>query len=293
MAKKLETVGLDRSEHIRRRFPWWIVVVVLVLVVGAGLVYAFQFQIEEAFAPKPTAPPPPPGSDGGQALPPGILYQTTFDDPTGAKDWDIFGDGTISSEFKDGRLVVGVNAMTDTGAWSGLNFTFEDYVLDVDETKIAGPDDNGIIIIFRMTDKQNYNRFDISSDGYYAVSKVRNGVPTTVSNFPIVPSPAIKTGGETNHIRVTARGGVYSFEVNGIPLKLCVSSDPNSKPLWDQNGGCLGGALADSWQDPDIAKGKIGLGAQGIVPHTDDQNPQPALATIAFDNLVVKSPDAP
>lgn len=294
MAKKSETVGLDRSDHApRRRFPWWIIIVVIVLVIGAGLAYMFQIQIGRALAPKPTALPPPPGASGGQPLPAGVLYQANFDDPAGAADWNIFDDTTISSAFQDGKLVVGVKALTDTGGWSGMNFTFDDFKLDVDATKLDGPDDNGIMVIFRSVDKQNYNRFDISSDGYYAVSKVRNGVPTTVSNFPIMPSPAIKLGSETNHITVVARGGTFSFLANGTPLKLCVSSDPNAKPLWDQTGGCLGGSLAESWQDTDLMKGKIGLGAQGFVPHTEDQNPQPAVAKIAFDNLVIKTPDAP
>jgi hypothetical protein len=286
-------VGLDRTDRSRRRFPWWIVVVVAVIGAVAALVFVFQFQIKKALAPKPTALPPPPGASGGQALPPGVLYQTTFDDPAIAKDWELFDDSRISAAIKDSQLVVGVNALTDTGAWSGLNFSFDDFKLDVDAAKIAGPDDNGIIVMFRLTDKQNYDRFDISSDGYYAVSKVRNGLRTTVSDFPVMPSPAIRTGNATNHIRVTGRGSKFSFEVNGTPLKLCVAADGSSKPLWDQNGQCLGGVLADNWQDSDLPKGKIGLGAQGFVPHTGDLNPQPAVATIAFDNLVIKTPDAP
>src|SRR5689334_19598576 len=106
MAKKPETVGLERGEKPRRRFPWWIVIVVIVVLVLAAVGYFFQRQIGRALAPKPTEAPPPPGASGGQ-LPPGVLYQANFDDPAQAADWAIFDDGTISSAFQDGRLVVG------------------------------------------------------------------------------------------------------------------------------------------------------------------------------------------
>lgn len=293
MAKRPLSIGLDRTERAQWRFPWWIVAAIVLVILGAVLAYLFQFQIRRAITPKPTAPPPPPGASGGQAFAPGVLYQTKFDDPASAKDWETFDDGTISAKIKDGTLVVGVNAVTDTGTWSGLNFTFEDFELDVDATKVAGPDDNGIIVIFHLTDRQNYDRFDISSDGYYALSKVRAGVPTIISNFPVNPLPAIKAGNQTNHIRAIGRASVFSFEVNGTPVKLCIAADASSKPVWDQKGNCLGGTLTDSWRDTDFTKGKIGLGAQGFVPHTNAQSPQPAIATIAFNNVVIKSPDTP
>jgi hypothetical protein len=294
MTKKSETVGLDRSDHNPRRgFPWGVIVVFILIVILALVGWLFQRRIGAIFAPKPTELPPPPGQSGGQALPPGVLYQDNFDTADSAKDWDIFDDGTISAAVADGQLEVGVKALSATGTWSGLNFTFEDFTLDVDATKVDGPDDNGIIIIFRMADKQNYDRFDISSDGYYSLSKARNGVPTVVSNFPINTSPAIKTGTATNHITVIAKGGTYSFSVNGTPLKLCVSTDPNAKPIWDQNGQCLGGMLADNWHDPDLTKGKIGLGAQGFVPHSGGDTTEMAIAKIGFDNLVITTPDTP
>jgi len=293
MAKKPETVGLDRSDHAPRRgFPWGVIVAFILIVIASLAAWLFQRQIGKALAPKPTELPPPPGQTGG-SLPPGVLYQDNFDTPDSVKDWDIFNDGTISAALNNGRLEVGVKALTDTGGWSGLNFTFTDFKLDVDATKIDGPDDNGIMVIFRVADKQNYDRFDISSDGYYALSKVRNGVPTIISNFPITPNPAIKTGTDTNHITVVARGGTYTFTVNGMPLKLCTSTDPNAKPIWDQTGKCLGGTLVDSWQDADLTKGKIGLGAQAFVPRSGDQTTQAAIAKIAFDNLVIKTPDTP
>jgi hypothetical protein len=286
--KQPDEVTLHRGERTRRRkFPWWIVLLIFLILAGGLAYYVFQGPIRDAFTPPATLPPTI-SSPSGQGTP-GILYQANFDDTSGATDWETFDDGRISAKIADGALVVGVNAPTDTGTWSGLNYTFQDFVLDVDATKLAGPDDNGIFIVFRLTDKENYNRFDISSDGYYALSVVRDGIRRTVSEFNA--SPAIQVGNAVNHLRLSAIGDTFRFEVNGTVLLMCWSADPAIQPLWDpaNPNQCLGGTLLDSWQNADISQGKIGLGAQGIL----GIDMPTASATVAFDNLVIKTPDAP
>jgi hypothetical protein len=285
MAKKEpEVVALQRPQKPPRRFRWGLaVLVLLVLVVLGGLIYLLQYRIADLFEASATLPPTASGGGGT----PGVLYFTNFDAPSA--DWEMFNDGFISSEIKDGQLVVGVNALTDTGAWSGLGYTFDDFVLDVDAAKLDGPDDNGMIVVFRLVDKQNYNRFDVSSDGYYSLSKVREGVPMVISEWNA--SPAIQVGGASNHIHLTAIGDTFRFEVNGTQLMLCTPTDTATKPLWDPNNPdqCLGGALVDVWQNADLTRGRIGLGAQGFVGF-DGENTTSAVATIGFDNLVIKMP---
>lgn len=283
MAKKEpEVVALQRPEKPQRRRRWWLLIpLLLALIIIGGLFYVLQYRIEAMFEAAPTLPPTPPSVST-----PGVLYFTDFENPDAAADWDIFKDGFISSEIKDGQLVVDVNALVDTPAWSGLHYTFGDFVLDVDAAKLAGPDDNAIMVVFRLVDPDNHNRFYISSDGYYSLTRVRDGVPTLVSDWNA--SPAIQTGGATNHIRLTAVGNSFRFEVNGTPMRLCTTDQPGVQPLWDPNnpGQCLGGVVVDTWQDADLAQGRIGLGAQGYV----GVDTQGALATIGFDNLVVKVP---
>ena len=286
MAKKeSEVVALQRPQKPRRRFRWGLLLFgMLVLLVLGGLIYLLQYRIAGWFEAAPTIAPTPLGEST-----PGVLYYSDFEDPAAGSDWEIFNDGFIRSEIEEGRLVVGVNALVDTGAWSGLGYTFDDFVLDVDAAKLEGPDDNGMLVVFRAIDKENYNRFDISSDGYYSVSKVREGAPTIVSGWNL--SPAIQVGGANNHIHMTAIGDSFRFEVNNVPLMLCVSTDADVKPIWDPNNAdqCLGGVLVDTWQDSDLPSGRIGLGAQGIVGF-DGETTTMAVATIGFDNLTIKAP---
>ena len=271
-----------------RRFKWWLIPIVLIVVVGiGGVLWINQRAIADIFEPKPTLPP-----DVGAAQD-GKLYWTDFEDAATLADWEFFDDGVISAKAESGRLVVGVNSYADEGTWSGLNLTFTDFVLDVESIKMDGPDDNGIIVIFRLTDTQNYNRFDISSDGYYAVSKVRNGIPYPVSDWRL--SAAIAQGADFNDIRVRAVGGTFSFYVNGTALPLCISYDPDVQPLWEptsEEPTCLGGDVIMTWEDNALPAGKIGLGAQGFIGF-DGENNTPAFAVIGFDNLIIWSSDAP
>jgi hypothetical protein len=143
------------------------------------------------------------------------------------------------------------------------------------------------MVVFRLVSNDNYYRFDISSDGFYALSQVRDGVHQIISDY--AASPAILQGEATNHIRIEATGGTFRFYVNETPLVLCIATDPDSRPLWDHSAAeptCVGGELTEVWEDADFPRGKIGLGAQGFAG-VDTM----AEATIGFDNLIITTPD--
>lgn len=294
MAKKQpDVVGLDRgAPPRRRRFPWWAAaLIVLVLIVGGVLIYTFWFQLNNLNPlDQPTSFPTPPGqADNGS----GILYEANFDTDVSA-DWEpVFDTGTVRTQFDttNGQLLVTVNSLSDEGSWLAMNFGFEDYVIDVDVTKVAGPDDQSAIILFRVQDKNNYYRFDLNFEGYYSLSKAVAGELKEVSQFK--QSEAITVGSATNHVQIWAQGDVFRFFVNGAQLPLCVSPDPAVQPIWDVSttpAGCLGGEVVQEWRDSTFRQGKIGLGAQGLVGVDDDGNLTSAEANITFDNLAIKKP---
>jgi hypothetical protein len=209
-------------------------------------------------------------------LPPGVLYQDDFEQPS--EGWDSADDGIVSYLIQEGRLVVTVDRPT-AHAWSTLQYRMYDFALDFDALKLAGPDDNGFGVLFRYQDTENYYRFDISSDGYYSVSKTAGGIAEEIS--PWKASDAILLGEQTNHLRLVAQGNAFSFEVNGIPLNLCVG--PGA--LWDPQSPdtCLGGEVMDTWMDDAFPEGQIALGV------TSFGEPGPS---IGFDNVVISESDA-
>lgn len=266
-----------------------IVAVVVGLLALAAIVGLLWLRPPGVLNPGATLPPDAQAGEGG------VFYETSFDDPA-TTEWETFDDGFIIAGVEEGALVVTVDDAVDIGGWSGLEQTFGDFLMETTATLVEGrPADSQILVVFRLTDTENYNRFDITFDGLYALTQVREGVPVLVSDFHA--SPAITTGeGATNTVRIQAVGDAFTFFVNDSgPLPLCVNPDPDVLPIWedarDPDSGCNGGERVTSWQNGDIDRGKIGLGAQAIVGFDEDFNPLPAQATVAYDGLTVRTPE--
>lgn len=276
----------EPSEQVKRRFPWWALLAVGVLIIGAGLAWLFQYRIQDFFQPAETLPPSlsPAANNGDPESEGGTVYETDFSGDL--SDWDLFDDGIISAESAGEQLVVEVDSSVDAGGYSGLNYTLDDFVLEVDATKLEGSDNNAMFVVFRLTDGGNYNRFDISSDGWYSVSRVRDGLQTVVSDW--MESPAINTGDATNHIRIEAVGDSFQFAVNGEMLPLCVSYEEGMQPI-PMDGECIGGEMTETWTNGDLPQGRVGMGVQGFAEF-DGVETTPAQATVAFDNVVITEP---
>jgi hypothetical protein len=122
---------------------------------------------------------------------------------------------------------------------------------------------------------------------------VRGGQYIAVSNLH--PSPAILTGNAANHIQIWAVDDTFQFFVNNTLLPLCVN--PNARPYWatDTSGAdtCEGGEITNTWRNGDLMSGRIGLGAQAYTGFDMSTGLESAAeVTVAFDNLLVRTPEA-
>lgn len=286
--EKQKAVGLKRTPPPARkgRIPWGLLIGIIALLGLAALVlWLFWPSIRSSFEAAPTLPPA-----AESVAPGGLLYQTSFEAESDFAQWRLFDTGAEAAVAEQGRLLLRIDSPEDSAAWSSLELTFTDFNLIVSSLKIDGADDNGISVIFRETDPANFNRFDISSDGYYALSMVRDGVQYLVSDWRFTES--INRGQSPNQVRVIATGAEFRFEVNGQALPLCLSSDPAVGALWDpfaEAPTCLGGVVQEHWLNADLPAGRIGLGAQGFVGF-DGENTTPAFTVIAFDELLITAP---
>jgi hypothetical protein len=203
-----------------------------------------------------------------------LPYREDFEQAS--ENWDVADDGIITYGFQDGRLVVTVNDF-NASAWSTLNFTLTDFTLEVDTLKLAGPDDNGFGVLFRYQDPEDYYRFDVSSDGFYSVSKSAAGTLEEISPWKF--SDAILLGEQTNRLWVTAQGNSFGFAVNDTPLALCVGEGA----IWDPQSDdiCLGGEVLNTWTDDSFPRGQIALGVTAF----GESGP-----AIGFDNLDIRQP---
>jgi hypothetical protein len=100
---------------------------------------------------------------------------------------------------------------------------FDNFQIDVDARKIAGPDNGGYGLVFRVQSAvagaatyERYN-FVVRADGSYSL----NLISTEGRGTPIAPrgtSSAIVQGNAANHLTVICRGSQITLIVNGQML---------------------------------------------------------------------------
>ena len=143
-----------------------------------------------------------------------LLYSDDFAD-TGTG-WDEFSGSEQSVGYSDGRYVIAVY-ITDWMTWGNAYEWFDDgIVVEVDATKIGGPDDNGFGIVFGYQDVDNFYRYEIASDGYYRLGKYVDN--EWIEVIPWVETDLVNLGAATNTIAVEMGGGTISLYANGSLL---------------------------------------------------------------------------
>lgn len=184
-----------------------------------------------------------------------ILFQDDFSSTRGGWDQVNVTDGI--TDYGDGVYRIQIN-VADTDVWANpADLSFTDTSIEVDATKVAGPDDNDFGLICRYKDGQNFYFGIVSSDGYYAIGIVQNGEQTVIGEdgMQLANEGIIKGGNETNHLRFDCVGDTLSLYVNRELIK--------------------------SVQDANLTTGNVGLLA-GTFGETGVE--------INFDNFVVRKP---
>jgi hypothetical protein len=207
-----------------------------------------------------------------------LLYATGFDGTDSNGDWEQ-AQGRLSAQIVDGVMRLDVGAPSE-GIFSPLRWYFNDFDLRVQTTAIDGPDDNNNSygVSFRQRDLNNYYYFLISSDGYYQVNRVVNGVTKELSTW--IASDVIQIGlGETNEIRVLGSGNQFQFFINDQLMELCIPDDPEAKSTFI--GECMEGQMLTTLTDDTHPYGRVGL----TVITLDEPD-----VIIDFDDVVIYSP---
>ncbi|HNB55026.1 MAG TPA: hypothetical protein PK530_23955, partial [Anaerolineales bacterium] len=182
-----------------------------------------------------------------------VLFQDDFSDPNLAE-WSQNRDTDGITDFEQGGYRIWVNK-SDWIFWSNPGLIFNDVIVEVDATKLAGPDSNEFGIICRYVDADNFYFLTITSDGYYSMSKYLNGEYYALSDETFVATDYVNTGAAMNHIRADCIGNTLSIYING--------------------------QFVASATDSEFASGDVGLMAGSY---------NTAGADILFDNFVVTQP---
>ena len=144
-----------------------------------------------------------------------LFFDDFSDTNTG---WDQVNESDYSTDYYQGAYRIFVNtASSDSWANPGDQM-FDDVILEVDATKIAGPNDNDFGMICRYNDTKNFYNAVISSDGYYGITKVSSGTSQVLGWDQLVYRDLISQGETNNHIRFDCIGSELTLYVNGQQL---------------------------------------------------------------------------
>lgn len=183
---------------------------------------------------------------------PGVLFSDDFSNTSSGWDRQTTSEGV--TDYADGAYRIYVNE-TNMDYWANPGESFADVRVEVEATKVGGPDDNDLGVICRYVDIENFYFGLISSDGYAVIGKVKDGEQAGISSDGMDPVEGINLGDATNLIRMDCVGEALTLYVNGSQIA----------------------SVADS----DFAKGDVGLIAGTYdITGTD----------IHFDNFIVRQP---
>lgn len=143
------------------------------------------------------------------ANPGDVLYQDEFEDNTTG--WDRVSNENGIMDYDRGGYRILIQ-QPGFNLWSTPEKNFRDVRLEVDVTKLNGPDENRAGLICRYQNG-DYYFFVISSDGYYAVGKFIGGNTLLLGQTEMQSSEFIKVD-DMNHLRADCVGDTLSFYVN-------------------------------------------------------------------------------
>jgi len=182
-----------------------------------------------------------------------LLFRDDFSDPTSG--WDRVTSQDAETNYYDSTYRIWVNEPY-TDLWANPGLQFSDVSLQVEASKLGGPDDNLYGLICRSDQSgKHYYYFVISSDGYYGIGKVAGEDQYLLGSDKLLPGEAIQLGSQMNLLRAECIDDRLTFFVNGQKLA--------------------------ETRDGEYLNGDIGLTAGSFG--------QPGV-DIRFDNLLVRKP---
>ena len=111
--------------------------------------------------------------------------------------------------------------------WSFSGHAYQDVRVEADATRMAGPLEN----LFGLTCRSradNFYFFAISSDGYYALGKMKNGTTSLLGQEMMAHSTAITLDTGINYLRFDCIGQTLTGYVNGQSVAIAEDADfPN------------------------------------------------------------------
>jgi hypothetical protein len=143
-----------------------------------------------------------------------VLFQDDFSSNSSGWDRMLANEGVM--DYDAGGFRILVNSL-QTNFWTTPHQNFTDVRIEVDNGKLAGPDENRVGLVCRFNGS-DYYFFIISSDGFYGMGIFSGGKATLLGQAEMQPSENINKGLAVNHLRADCVGSTLTFYVNGFQI---------------------------------------------------------------------------
>ncbi len=155
--------------------------------------------------------------------PGGVIYQDDFSDPTSG--WPRLTDPSGSMDYdQNGSYQMTVNN-AGYDLWAVSGYSYQDLKVEVEAKRLEGPDQNRYGLVCRYIDPQNFYFFVVSSDGYEAIGKMKQGVQSLLEQDMMVYSTSIVPGDGPNHLRFDCIGEELTGYANGQAIASTTDGD--------------------------------------------------------------------
>jgi hypothetical protein len=142
-----------------------------------------------------------------------VYFQDDFSNETAG--WTRVRTDDRITDYDNGVYRIFVNlGNEDYLGTPGLSLP-SDVRVEVDATKVAGPDNNDFGILCRSQDNNNLYQFVVSSDGYVGILKLVDGSIQSIAAETLIANSAVNMGNVKNHIRADCIGNTLTLYVNG------------------------------------------------------------------------------
>jgi hypothetical protein len=150
------------------------------------------------------------------------LYHDDFSDPASGWTRMVSPDGSLGYNEGTYRMLV---QSPGYDLWAVSGQAYGDVQIEADGTWLAGPQSNRFGLVCRFQDGSNFYFFIISSDGYYAIGKVKDGFASLLGQEMMASSGFIQQGNASNHLRFDCIGNTLKGAVNGQVIALTSDTD--------------------------------------------------------------------
>ena len=143
------------------------------------------------------------------------LFRDDFDNSRGG--WGADRREQFERGYQEGEYFIDLHEPS-WFAWAYPGRQFDDVSVEVDVYPASDSPDGHFGVLCRHVDLSNFYYFAISADGYYAIFKRVDGADLQLlaaDGSGMVPSTAIRTGGQTNRVLAVCEGSELSLYVNG------------------------------------------------------------------------------